>query len=118
MRSLWLGTPASNDVWMAFVWCAVLLAIFAPLAVASLPAGLGEVGWHTLKVRIRLLGAAVAVVVAAATLVSAAPAQAPAKASAAVISGSLGPRRAGQGVRRRVDQQEHPVQDAEGDRAR
>ncbi len=40
--------------------------------------------------RIRLLGAAVAVVVAAATLVSAAPAQAPAKASAAVISGSLG----------------------------
>ncbi len=34
MRSLWLDTPANTDVWMAFVWCAVLIAIFAPLAVA------------------------------------------------------------------------------------
>jgi ABC transporter DrrB family efflux protein len=34
VRSLWLGTPAHTDVWMAFVWCAVLTAIFAPLAVA------------------------------------------------------------------------------------
>ena len=34
MRSLWLGTPANTDVWMAFVWCVVLIAIFAPLAVA------------------------------------------------------------------------------------
>jgi ABC transporter DrrB family efflux protein len=33
MRSLWLGTPAHSDVWMAFVWCAVLTAVFAPLAV-------------------------------------------------------------------------------------
>jgi ABC-2 type transport system permease protein len=33
VRSLWLGTPANSDVWMAFVWCAVLIAIFAPLAV-------------------------------------------------------------------------------------
>jgi ABC-2 type transport system permease protein len=33
MRSLWLGTPAHTDVWMAFVWCFALLAIFAPLAV-------------------------------------------------------------------------------------
>jgi ABC transporter DrrB family efflux protein len=33
VRSLWLGTPANTDVWMAFVWCAVLLAVFAPLAV-------------------------------------------------------------------------------------
>jgi ABC-2 type transport system permease protein len=33
VRSLWLGTPANSDVWMAFVWCGVLLAIFAPLAV-------------------------------------------------------------------------------------
>ena len=32
MRSLWIGTPAHTDVWMAFVWCIVLLAIFAPLA--------------------------------------------------------------------------------------
>jgi ABC-2 type transport system permease protein/oleandomycin transport system permease protein len=33
VRSLWLDTPANTDVWMAFVWCIVLLAIFAPLAV-------------------------------------------------------------------------------------
>jgi ABC transporter DrrB family efflux protein len=33
VRSLWLGTPAHSDVWMAFVWCAALIAIFAPLAV-------------------------------------------------------------------------------------
>ena len=34
VRSLWLGTPANSDVWMSFVWCAVLTAVFAPLAVA------------------------------------------------------------------------------------
>jgi ABC transporter DrrB family efflux protein len=34
LRALWLGTPANTDVWMAFVWCAVLIAVFAPLAVA------------------------------------------------------------------------------------
>jgi ABC transporter DrrB family efflux protein len=34
VRSLWLGTPANTDVWMAFVWCVVLTAVFAPLAVA------------------------------------------------------------------------------------
>jgi ABC transporter DrrB family efflux protein len=33
LRSLWLGTPAHSDVWMSFVWCAVLVAVFAPLAV-------------------------------------------------------------------------------------
>jgi len=33
MRSLWLGTPAHTDVWMSFVWCFVLIALFAPLAV-------------------------------------------------------------------------------------
>jgi ABC-2 type transport system permease protein/oleandomycin transport system permease protein len=33
VRSLWLGTDPHTDVWMAFVWCGVLLAIFAPLAV-------------------------------------------------------------------------------------
>jgi ABC-type multidrug transport system permease subunit len=32
-RSLWLGTPANSDVWMSFVWCFALIAIFAPLAV-------------------------------------------------------------------------------------
>jgi ABC-2 type transport system permease protein len=34
VRSLWLGTPAHTDVWMAFVWCTALTLIFAPLAVA------------------------------------------------------------------------------------
>ncbi len=34
MRSLWVGAPAGNSVWGAFVWAAVILAIFAPLAVA------------------------------------------------------------------------------------
>jgi ABC-2 type transport system permease protein len=34
IRSLWIGTPAHTDVWMAFVWCVVLIAIFAPLAVS------------------------------------------------------------------------------------
>src|ERR671917_2275579 len=34
VRSLWLDTPANSDIWMAFVWCVVLTAIFAPLAVA------------------------------------------------------------------------------------
>jgi ABC transporter DrrB family efflux protein len=34
MRALWLGTPAHTDVWMSFVWCAVLIAVFAPLAVS------------------------------------------------------------------------------------
>jgi ABC-2 type transport system permease protein/oleandomycin transport system permease protein len=34
MRSLWVGAPAHNSVWGAFVWAAVILVIFAPLAVA------------------------------------------------------------------------------------
>jgi ABC-type multidrug transport system permease subunit len=34
IRSLWLDTPANTDVWMSFVWCVVLIAVFAPLAVA------------------------------------------------------------------------------------
>jgi len=34
MRSLWLGAPAGNNVWGAFVWALVIVAIFAPLAVA------------------------------------------------------------------------------------
>ena len=33
VRSLWLGTPAHSDVWMAFVWCTVLTLVFAPLAI-------------------------------------------------------------------------------------
>jgi ABC transporter DrrB family efflux protein len=35
MRALWLGAPAGDDVWLAVVWCLVLIAIFAPLAVAK-----------------------------------------------------------------------------------
>jgi ABC-2 type transport system permease protein len=34
MRSLWIGTPANSDVWLSFVWCIVLIAVFAPLAVS------------------------------------------------------------------------------------
>jgi len=34
MRALWIGAPAGNNVWGAFVWSAVLIVIFAPLAVA------------------------------------------------------------------------------------
>jgi len=33
MRSLWIGAPAGNYVWGAFVWAFVLIALFAPLAV-------------------------------------------------------------------------------------
>jgi ABC-2 type transport system permease protein/oleandomycin transport system permease protein len=33
MRSLWLGAPAGHDIWLAVVWCLVLIACFAPLAV-------------------------------------------------------------------------------------
>jgi ABC transporter DrrB family efflux protein len=34
VRSLWIGTPANTDVWMAFIWVFVLTLVFAPLAVA------------------------------------------------------------------------------------
>jgi ABC transporter DrrB family efflux protein len=34
MRSLWLGAPAHNYVWGAFVWVFVIMIVFAPLAVA------------------------------------------------------------------------------------
>ena len=34
MRALWIGTPAGNYVWGAVVWAAVILVVFAPLAVA------------------------------------------------------------------------------------
>jgi ABC transporter DrrB family efflux protein len=33
MRHLWLGAPAHNSVWGAVVWSAVIVAVFAPLAV-------------------------------------------------------------------------------------
>ena len=35
MRALWLGAPAGNSIWLAVMWCLVLIAIFAPLAVAK-----------------------------------------------------------------------------------
>jgi ABC transporter DrrB family efflux protein len=34
VRSLWLGAPAHNYVWGAVVWSLVIIAVFAPLAVA------------------------------------------------------------------------------------
>lgn len=34
MRSLWVGQPAGISVWGAVVWSLVVIAIFAPLAVA------------------------------------------------------------------------------------
>jgi ABC transporter DrrB family efflux protein len=34
MRYLWLGAPDSSSVWEAFVWVFVIMAVFAPLAVA------------------------------------------------------------------------------------
>jgi ABC transporter DrrB family efflux protein len=34
MRSLWLGIPAQNNVWGAFVWSVAIIAVFAPLGVA------------------------------------------------------------------------------------
>ena len=34
MRSLWVDTPAGNDIWAAVLWCVGLIAVFAPLSVA------------------------------------------------------------------------------------
>ncbi|MBV9820006.1 MAG: ABC transporter permease [Solirubrobacterales bacterium] len=34
MRALWVGTPAGNYVWGAVVWALIILAVFAPIAVA------------------------------------------------------------------------------------
>jgi ABC transporter DrrB family efflux protein len=34
VRSLWLGAPAHNSVWGAAAWSLVIVAVFAPLAVA------------------------------------------------------------------------------------
>ena len=34
MRALWLGAPAGNSIWGAFAWSFVIIAVFAPLAVA------------------------------------------------------------------------------------
>ncbi len=34
IRALWLGAPAGDNVWGAVVWALVIIAVFAPLAVA------------------------------------------------------------------------------------
>jgi ABC-2 type transport system permease protein/oleandomycin transport system permease protein len=34
MRSLWLGSPAGNSVWEAFLWSVAILVVFSTLAVA------------------------------------------------------------------------------------
>ena len=34
MRALWVGAPAGNAVWGAFVWSLAIIAVFAPLAVS------------------------------------------------------------------------------------
>ena len=35
LRALWLDVPAGDSIWLAVVWCLVLIAVFAPLAVAK-----------------------------------------------------------------------------------
>ena len=42
MRALWIGAPTGNYVWGAFVWSAVILVIFAPLAVARYRRAAGD----------------------------------------------------------------------------
>jgi ABC-type multidrug transport system permease subunit len=34
MRSLWLGTPAHNDVWGAVAWAVGITALFATIAIS------------------------------------------------------------------------------------
>jgi ABC-2 type transport system permease protein/oleandomycin transport system permease protein len=33
LRSLWVGFPAHNYVWGGFLWCVIIIAVFAPVAV-------------------------------------------------------------------------------------
>src|SRR5829696_5126507 len=35
MRALWLDAPVGNEIWLSIVWCFVITAIFAPIAVAK-----------------------------------------------------------------------------------
>jgi ABC transporter DrrB family efflux protein len=42
MRHLWLGAPAHNSVWGAAVWSLVIVAVFAPLAVARYRRAAGQ----------------------------------------------------------------------------
>jgi ABC transporter DrrB family efflux protein len=34
LRALWVDAPAGDDVWLAFIWCAVITAVFATMSVA------------------------------------------------------------------------------------
>jgi ABC transporter DrrB family efflux protein len=42
MRSLWLGSPAGNNVWGAVVWALGIIVVFAPLAVARYRRAAGQ----------------------------------------------------------------------------
>jgi ABC transporter DrrB family efflux protein len=42
IRHLWLGAPAHNSVWGAVVWSFVIVALFAPLAVARYRRAAGQ----------------------------------------------------------------------------
>jgi ABC-2 type transport system permease protein/oleandomycin transport system permease protein len=42
MRSLWIGAPAGNNVWGAFVWAIVILVVFSPLAVSRYRRAVGR----------------------------------------------------------------------------
>jgi ABC transporter DrrB family efflux protein len=42
MRSLWLGIPAQNNVWGAFVWSVAIIAVFSPLAVSRYRRATGD----------------------------------------------------------------------------
>jgi ABC transporter DrrB family efflux protein len=42
MRSLWLGTPAGDNVWEAVVWAFAIIAVFSPLAVARYRRAVGQ----------------------------------------------------------------------------
>jgi len=42
MRSLWLGAPSENYEWGAVVWSLVIIAVFAPLAVARYRRAAGQ----------------------------------------------------------------------------
>jgi ABC-2 type transport system permease protein/oleandomycin transport system permease protein len=32
LRSLWLGTPANTDIWVAVLWCIAITLVFGVLA--------------------------------------------------------------------------------------
>ena len=44
MRALWLGGDMGNSLWLSVVWCFVLLAVFAPLAVRKYRKAASQLG--------------------------------------------------------------------------